>query len=155
MSQTPTTSYDVVVLGGGSTGIELATELSGRGRRVAVFDDETAVERARRGGLTAHESPLESANPPLDCSAETVVVATASDARNLLLAAAASRAFGADRVVALVNDPDRRAAYDDAGIDTVCVSRTVARETIDSITLEESTSAARATESTERVRLRD
>jgi Trk K+ transport system NAD-binding subunit len=147
MNPQSATERDVVVLGGGPTGVELATELSDRGRRVAVFDDEAAVTRAHRRGLTAHESSLASAKPPVACAAETVVVATPSDARNLLLAAAAPHAFDADRVIALVNDPARQVAFDDAGIETVCVSRTVVRATTESLAVEDPTPADNVTES--------
>ncbi len=160
-----------LVLGGGPTGLEIATELAVRNQSVAFVDGESMANRARETGLTAHESTLETASPSVDYSAETVVVATGSDAQNLLLATAAPRVFDADRVVALVNDPDRQVAFDDAGIETVCVSQAVARATTDSIELaesapvavdeptsiesEESTPADRATETDERTRLRE
>jgi trk system potassium uptake protein TrkA len=156
-----------LVLGGGPTGLEIATELAGQDQPVAFVDAEPTATRAREAGLTAHESTLQTARPSVDCSAGTVIVATQSDARNLLLATVAPRAFDADRVVALVNDPDRRVAFDDAGIETVCVSRSVARATTDAIavadptavedttSVEESTPADRTTETDERVRLRE
>lgn len=124
--------YDVVVLGGGLTGVELAAELSENGH-VAVVGDEPTVTRARQRGLTAHESTLASASPPIDCTAETVVVATRSDARTLLLATAAPRAFETDRVVALITDPELDAAFADAGIDTVCVPTAVSRAAADAV----------------------
>lgn len=168
-----------LVLGGGPTGLEIATELAGQDQPVAFVDAEPTATRAREAGLTAHESTLQTARPSVGCSAGTVIVATQSDARNLLLATVAPRAFDADRVVALVNDPDRRVAFDDAGIETVCVSRAVARATTDAIAVEistsaedsisvddstsvedfasaeESTPADRTTETDERVRLRE
>ncbi|WP_327050460.1 NAD-binding protein [Halomicrococcus gelatinilyticus] len=141
-------TQETLVLGGGPIGLEFATELAAQNQPVAIVDGEPTVSRAREAGLTAHESTLETATLPADRSASTVVVATASDARNLLLATAARRASDADRVVALVNDPDRRAAFDDAGIETVCVSRTVARATADSVAVEESADSVAVTEST-------
>jgi Trk K+ transport system NAD-binding subunit len=155
VTPTPPTSYDVVVLGGGPTGVELATELSARGRRVVVFGDETSVKRARRRGLSAHESTLASANQPVECVAETVVVATPSDARTLLLASAAGRTFETDDVVALVTDPATRVAFDDAGIDTVCVATAVSRATTDVVTLDGQSAPDVTTDATERVPLRE
>jgi Trk K+ transport system NAD-binding subunit len=146
-------TQETLVLGGGPIGLELATELAARNRPVTFVGGEPMASRARSAGLTVHESALETAIPPVDRSASTVVVATPSDARNLLLAAAAPRVFDADRVVALVNDPDRRAAFDDAGVETVCVSRAVARATTDSVIVEESTPADRAAETGERVKV--
>ena len=148
-------TQETLVLGGGPIGLEFATELAAQNQPVVIVDGEPTVSRAREAGLTAHESTLETATLPADRSASTVVVATASDARNLLLATAARRAFDADRVVALVNDPDRRAAFDDAGIETVCVSRAVARATADSVAVEESTLTDRAAETNERARVEE
>jgi len=130
-------THETLVLGGGPVGLELATELASRDQPVVFVGEEPAVGRAREAGLTAQESTLETAASSVDRSAPTVVVATTSDARNLLLAAAAPRTFGAERVVALLNDPDRRTAFDDAGIETMCVSRAVARATTDSVAVAE------------------
>lgn len=148
-------TQETIVLGGGPTGLEIATELAAQDGTVSVVAEETTANRAREAGLMAHESTLESATPAVDCSAATVVVATPSDARNLLLATAAPRVFDAERVVALVNDPDRHIAFDDAGIETVCVSQAVARAATDSLAVTESTPANRVAETDEHVRLRE
>jgi Trk K+ transport system NAD-binding subunit len=142
-----------IVLGGGPIGLELATELLARDHTVTIVDGETMVDRARAAGLTAHESTLETA-PDIDFPATTVVVATASDARNLLLASATACRFDTDDVVALLNDPRNQAAFDDAGIDTLCVATTISRATSDVVNLDERTSTEDATDSTETVALR-
>lgn len=126
-------TQEVLVLGGGATGLAVASELTVRGQTVALVDDAATVDRARETGVTAHESALDTATLAVDRTAATVVVATPCDARNLLLGATAPRAFGADRVVALVNDPTRREAFDAAGIETVCVPQSVARATTDAV----------------------
>lgn len=148
-------TQETLILGGGTVGLELAAELAGRNQAVAIVDGESMTTRARDTGLIAHQSTLETATPPGDHSAETVVVATPSDARNLLLAMSAPRVFDADRVVALVNDPQKRAAFEDAGIETVCVSQAVARATSDSIAVEEAPPVDRPTETDERVKVRE
>ncbi|MFC7176357.1 NAD-binding protein [Halosegnis marinus] len=150
-------THDTLVLGGGPLGLALAAALAERDPSVAFVDGAAMATRARAAGLTAHESTLETAASAVDAPVETVVVATDSDARNLLLAAAAPRELGADTVVALLNDPDRRAAFDDAGIETVCVSEAVARATAESVVLDAalpSTEATEAAEGRERTRLR-
>lgn len=119
---------DILVLGGGPVGRALAARLQANDRTVAfVDDDDRTLERARGDGLDAYESTLESATTPFDLSARTTVVATASDARNLLLAGGAPGAFETDRVVALLNDPHNRPAFDDADVETVHVPETLAR----------------------------
>jgi Trk K+ transport system NAD-binding subunit len=122
-------TQETLVLGGGPIGLELAAELAAADQPTAVVDSEQMVRRARAAGLSGHESSLETGMPAVTSAASAVVVATPCDARNLRLAVSASTVIDADRVVALVNDPDRRAAFEDAGIETVCVSRAVARAT--------------------------
>lgn len=148
-------TQETLVLGGGATGLEVASELAARGRSVTLVDEATTVGRARRAGVDAHESALDTAKRAVDRTAATVVVATGSDARNLLLAAAAPRSFDAERVVALVNDPRNRPAFDDAGVETVCVSRSVAGETVRAIAAEEPSGSTVASGAAEKVRLDD
>jgi trk system potassium uptake protein TrkA len=147
-------TQEILVLGGGPIGLRIATELSACGNGVVVVDDETVAARARRRGLTAHASSLENATPAIERSAATVVVATPSDSRNLLLAVAAPRAFEAERVVALVNDPERRTVFEEAGIETVCVSGAVAQEALGRIASERAQTDDASTESTDKTRLR-
>jgi Trk K+ transport system NAD-binding subunit len=141
---------ETLVLGGRPIGLRIATELAARNRPVTLVGRETVASRAREAGLAAHESALEAATPSVDRSAATVVVATRSDARNLLLAVTAPRTFDADMMVALVNDPDRQAAFDDAGIETIRISRSVARAAANSVSVEASTPVDRAAEPAER-----
>ncbi|WP_255198339.1 NAD-binding protein [Halorarius litoreus] len=136
-------TQEILVLGGGATGLEVAGELAADGQSVALVDEAATVERARKTGVVAHESALDTSKLAVEQTAATVVVATPSDARNLLLGATAPHAFGADRVVALVNDPDRREAFEDAGIETVCVSAAVARATTETVAVETSTPPTR------------
>lgn len=122
--------HDILVLGGGPVGHALAAQFGARDHTVAFVDDDArTIDRARDAGVTAHEAPLETAANPHGLAAATVVAATSSDARNLLLAGAATRAFGADRTVALVNEAANLSAFDDAGVETVHVPAAVAGET--------------------------
>lgn len=149
-----TMTQQTLVLGDGATGLEVAIELAGRGLDVTLVADAPTVGRARRRGVTAHESSLETGTLAVDCTATVVVPATASDARNLLLAGAAPRSFGAERVIALVNDPRNLSAFEDAGIETLCVSGAVARQTVravdaaepNGLTVSEATRSVRLTE---------
>lgn len=146
-------TQQTIVLGGGSIGLELATELVARSHTVTFVDDEKTCGRACAAELTTHESALETA-PAIDCTGATVVVATRSDARNLLLASAITRRFDTEAVVALVNNPATQVAFDDAGIDTVCVATAISRATTSAMNLAEQTTTEVATDSTEPVSLR-
>lgn len=148
-------TQETLVLGGGPIGRTLASQLAAQNQPVAIVNEETMASRAREAGLIVYEPTLETATSSVDRPASTVVVATASEARNPLLAAAAPRAFDANRKLTLVNHSDRQTAFNDARIETVCVSRAVAQATTDSIAVEELTPADRAAKTGERVRLRE
>lgn len=143
-------TQDVLVLGGGATGLTIATELVASGQNVTLVDDAATVSRARTAGVATREVALDTAEPVVGQTAATVVVATASDARNLLLGAKAPRLFGADRVVALLHDPDRREAFEAADIETICVSEVLTRATADTVGPEDPTAATSSVATTER-----
>jgi Trk K+ transport system NAD-binding subunit len=142
-------TQDVLVLGGGATGLTIATELAASGQNVTLVDGAATVSRARTAGVSVSEVALDTAEPAVGQTAATVVVATASDARNLLLGAKARRLFGADRVVALLHDPDRREAFEAADIETICVSEALTRATTDTVGLEDPTAATPSVETTD------
>jgi len=54
--------------------------------------------------------------------ASTVIVATRSDRRNLLIAQLVRTHFGVSRVIPLVHDPERSALFAEAGHEPLCVS---------------------------------
>jgi hypothetical protein len=58
-------------------------------------------------------------------------------------------------VVALLNDPTNEAAFDDAGIETLCVATAISRATTDVVNLDRRTSTEGATDVTEKVTLRE
>jgi Trk K+ transport system NAD-binding subunit len=146
-------TQDVPIFGGGVTGLEIAAELAARGQNVTLIDDAATASRARTVGVTAHDVVGDRAESAVGQTAATVVVATSSDARNLMLGVKAPRLFGTDRVVALVNDPDRREAFEAANIETVCVSEALTRATTDAVDLEGPTPATPADAIDERRRL--
>lgn len=147
-------TQEVLVLGGGATGLEIADELAASGQKVTLIDDAATISRARTAGVAGCEAPLDTANAAVGQAAPTVIVATPSDARNLLLGAKAPRAFGAERVVALLHDPERREAFEAADIETICVSTALTGSVTDTFTVEAPTPATPSDETATRRRLR-
>jgi Trk K+ transport system NAD-binding subunit len=147
-------TQEILVLGGGATGLTIATELAATGQDVTLIDDATTASRARAAGVATREVALDTAESIDGQTAATVVIATPSDARNLLLGAKAPRLFGADRVVALLHDPDRREAFEAADIETICVSEALTRATTDTFALEDPTPTNLSIETSERKGLR-
>lgn len=121
----------ILILGGGLIGELLAAQLAERYDDVVFVDeDERAVGRARDRGVDAHTVTL---TEPATISAvvpdepDLAVVAAPDDGVTLLLSQVLRVRFGADRVLAFVNDPQYHDAF--AGVDarTVCVSAALSR----------------------------
>lgn len=122
MTLTEPDAADVCVVGGSAVG----TAVADRDQSVSVVTDDPAG--AEPAGVTVHTvetvdaETLEAAG----IGEETVVVvANRSDRRNLLLAGLVRSRFDARRVIACVNDPSRTAAFEEAGIETLCVQAAV------------------------------
>ncbi|MFB6280804.1 MAG: NAD-binding protein [Haloferacaceae archaeon] len=123
---------NVYVLGGGSTGVAVARRLRAEDRSVALID---AASASATGVPTRRADPTDPA-ALADAGVEdapTVVVATPSDSRNLLVAQLAVARFDVDRVVVRANCPTRRRALADAGHDTVCGTTAVADAMVDRV----------------------
>jgi Trk K+ transport system NAD-binding subunit len=125
-------NYDTVVIdSGGGIGETLARRLTSEagGTRVIFLDeDDRAVARAAAAGVDARLGGLPTASA-LDREdvrdARVAIVASREDGRNLLVSQHL-RTRHAGRVIALVNDPDNLTAFADAGVEPVCIPRTLA-----------------------------
>lgn len=119
----------VFVLGGGAVGASLARGLDDRAETVLLDPDPDAVERARRAGVTAHETEVTSTQNLRERdvgSADAAVVATGSDAANLLAAQHLRVTFGVDRVIVRVNDPENVDGFADRDLRPVCATSALA-----------------------------
>lgn len=107
---------------GGAVGAAIADQLRADGhgvRRIAVPTDATTGDDL----------------PPADdvLATSTVVVATRSDARNLLLAQQVRTRFDPDRVLVLVHDPARLAPFAAAGHEPICATRALTGAVIEGL----------------------
>lgn len=119
-----TRSADIYVLGGAAVGAAVTRRLQEDGHAVALIDES----------YEASDIPVHSADPSdarvlaevgLE-TASTVIVATTSDSRNLLIAQLVKTRFDTENTVVLVNEPTRIAAIDDGGHDPVCATTVLA-----------------------------
>ncbi len=124
-------STSVMIVGCGRLGATLANTLLDRGEQVTILD--TNPENFRRlrartglhmyvGDGASHEAlrrtGIESMN--------AFIAATGQDTTNALAAQSAQTTFGVPSVVCRVNDPIRRAMYEDLGLKTVSPTQMLA-----------------------------
>jgi Trk K+ transport system NAD-binding subunit len=108
------------ILGGAHIGVAIAERLRAEGQQVAIVDEPSPSEDIPSvvGDPAAMDVLAESGVE----DASTVIAATKSDRRNLLIAQLVRVQFDVPRVLALVNDPSRRGAFADAGHEPLCVT---------------------------------
>jgi trk system potassium uptake protein TrkA len=111
---------------GGTIGAAVADRLRADGHSVELVD-------ATAGTDGAGDDPLSALDDGALAVASTVVVATRSDSRNLLLAQQVSTRFEADQILVLVHDPVRLAPFAAAGHDPVCVTSALTRTVIEEL----------------------
>ncbi|MDZ7745501.1 MAG: NAD(P)-binding protein [Halobacteriales archaeon] len=115
------------VLGGGHVGTAIAERLYAAGHCVAIVDE--GYESGPIPGHMGDPSDTELLAASGITNTSVIIVASPSDRRNLLIAQLVRTQFDVQRVVAFVNHPDRRPAFDDAGHEPFCVT-TVLSETV-------------------------
>jgi len=101
----------VIIIGGGNTGSQLASQLIAHGHQVKVIEDRSSVlERLRQelpaeavvAGDGSSPSVLEAAGI---AKAQVLAAATGSDETNLVITTLARFEFGVPRIIARVNNP--------------------------------------------------
>jgi trk system potassium uptake protein TrkA len=108
------------VLGGGQVGVAVARRLLDDGHAVRLVDEDyDDHEIPGYHGDPADLGVLEAAGI---AGTSTVVVATQSDRRNLLVAQLVRAHFDVARIVVLVNSPCRSALFEAAGHEPICAT---------------------------------
>ena len=124
----PGTETAVAVIGGGH-----------RGRRIARLLAPVATVRQFDAGAITAAAPVDRAatETPADDATDGAVgetlsqgaisiVATADDARNLLVTQRLRTSFDADRIYVVLNDPRNRIAFELPGVSTLCLAELLA-----------------------------
>lgn len=122
---------DFVVLGGGPIGSSIARRLHADNytvHRVDESNESTDIPGSR--GNPANVRDLEEADIS---NASTVIIATQSDRRNLLIAQLVRANFDVDRIVVLTNDPEREELFEAAGHEPVCATTAITSAIAESI----------------------
>jgi trk system potassium uptake protein TrkA len=112
------------ILGGATVGIALAKQLQAAGHRVAIVDD--SYDSPEIPGFEGDPATVDVLVESGVETAATVIAATGSDRRNLLIAQLVRTRFDVPRVVAFVHDPDRIPLFEDAGHEPFCVTTALA-----------------------------
>ncbi len=124
---------NIIVVGCGRVGSQLATLLSDNGDNVCIIDsNEAAFERLGRNfngstitGVGFDSAILERAGV---AEADVVAATTQEDNTNLMITEVASRLYHVPRVIARLSNPNRERAYMQLGVDYVCGTSLQAEE---------------------------
>lgn len=133
-----TTKMDVIVVGCGRVGSQLATMLSVEGHNVTVIDrDEAAFKRLGSTfngvtikGLGFDEEVLDEAGVR---TADVFAAVTDLDNTNLMAAEVARKIFGVPHVLARLYNPQRERTYQQLDMDYVCGTTLVAESLLEKI----------------------
>jgi len=119
------------VLGGDAVGVAVARRLRKAGHTVAVVGDTVgATDLPVVEAAPTDTAALRAAGVS---DAATVVVATRSDGRNLLVAQLVRTRFDGPRVVVLANADDQVELFTDAGHEPICVTSAIADAVADHV----------------------
>lgn len=124
---------NIIIVGCGRVGSQLATLFSDRGDEVAVIDENEAVftslSRQFEGrtivGVGFDEEVLVEAGVE-DC--DVLIAATDKDNTNLMIAEVGRKLYEVPHVLPRLYNPDRESAYMQLGLDYVCGTTLVAEE---------------------------
>lgn len=124
---------NIIIVGCGRVGSQLAVMLSKAGNNVSVIDKDQSSFRSLGRDFNGHtvrglgfdEDILEAAG--ID-SADVVVAATNLDNTNLMTAEVARRLYEVPHVITRLSNPDRSSAYIQLGLDYVCGTKLVSEE---------------------------
>ncbi|SEV87751.1 NAD-binding protein [Halobacterium jilantaiense] len=126
------TDGTIFVVEGGAVGHEVATRLSASGKSVTHVTTTPQTDAAPSFDVHVTETL---AADSLDAAglrdASAVVILGSDDARNFLVAQLAHARFGVDRVVARVDDPDRKPLFERQGVDVVCATQAIAHTAVE------------------------
>jgi trk system potassium uptake protein TrkA len=120
---------ETTIIGGGHVGRELSERLVEREVSVAFLEEDAAIVEQTDGGVDARETDVSDVRSLSNAGVErarTVIVATESDSRNLLIAVSVRTAFETDRLIVLVNHPQNVELFEDVDADVTCSTRAVA-----------------------------
>ena len=114
----------IIIVGCGRLGSTLARELSDAGHNISVVDRESKRLDALGGGFNGFSvKGVEYDSNVLKeagiSRADYVIVATSDDNLNITVSLVAKETFKVRRVIARVNNPDKKSVYELLGIETI------------------------------------
>ncbi len=108
------------IVGDDSSSVAIAERLRTNGQQVAIVGEVPEAESLPT--VVGDPSEIAVLSEAGIEPTSTVIVATRSDRRNLLIAQLVRAHFGVSRVIPLVNDPTRSALFEEAGHEPICVA---------------------------------
>jgi trk system potassium uptake protein TrkA len=119
------------VLGGRHLGSAVAHRLRADGHPVCIVDE--SYDQSETSGFRGDPTDIRTLEEAGVATASTVVVATASDSRNLLIAQLVRAYFDEITIIVLTNVPDRLELFTEAGHDPVSATSALSDAIVDAI----------------------
>lgn len=119
------------VLGGKHLGSAVARRLRADGHPVRVVNE--SYDRSDTLGVRGDPTDVRTLEAAGVATASTVVVATESDSRNLLIAQLVRACFDVTNIIMLTNIPDRLDVFREAGHEPVCATSALSDALADTI----------------------
>ena len=115
----------VVVMGCGTVGARVATQLASQGHRVTAMDsDRQRLDHLTQDlgteGVLASESLMEAMQQIRMSDVDAFLALSGDENGNLMAAQIATHIFHVPRVICRVEDPERGAVYEELGLEVVC-----------------------------------
>lgn len=128
----------ICVVGDDGVGVFLAENLSAYADTTFIGADDNTTTSAKRVGLESAQIDVMDQGSfvfaPLS-NADTVIVASESDARNLFFAQVLRLTLDVDEIIVRLSDPHKAGAFEDVDVETVCTASLLTEEILERLTI--------------------
>lgn len=126
----------VVVIGCGKIGVKFAKKMSSLNNDVTIIDKEKELTKKISkefdgrviNGLEFDKTVLESANVK---EADCIVVSTASDNTNIMVAQVLNKIFGVKNIIICLQNPSLAKIYEDSSFKIICPTNIITDKIIE------------------------
>ncbi len=119
-----------IIVGAGESGLNLAEKLDQRGESTTIVENNDAeVKKAKKKGLNVIEGDgrdIDILNKAGADKAKIIAAMTHDDDVNMVVSQMAKSKFGTENIIARVNEPQNRSAFEDLGVEHISSPEAIA-----------------------------